>query len=62
MTKILAILLALASLAGLVWTVRTGGADGSWLLLVVPLVILAVIVLVNVSRGLPPFTDNSGGH
>lgn len=62
MTKILATLLLLATIAGLVWTVRTDGADGSWIAAVVPFGMLLLVLGITKKRTGQWLSDSAGGH
>jgi hypothetical protein len=60
--KYIPLLFVLAALIGLIWTVRVGGADGSWLAIVVPGLIAALWLGINKYRAGKWFTESSGGH
>lgn len=56
------LIFVIGAIIGLVWTVNTKGADGSWLAIVVPGGIFLLIGIINKRRGLPWFSNSSGGH
>jgi hypothetical protein len=62
MTKVFATILLLATIAGLVWTIRTDGADGSWIAAVVPAGMLLLTLGITKKRTGQWLSDSSGGH
>lgn len=60
MTKGFLILMLLAAVAGVVWTVRVGGADGSWIAAVVPAVLGGGTALYK-KRVTGSYTSDSAG-
>ena len=62
MTKLFLSLCLLAAVAGLIWAIRVGGADGSWLAIVVPAVLGGGTALYQ-KRVTGSYTsDSAGGH
>lgn len=62
MTKLFLIIMLLATVAGLIWTVRVGGADGSWLAALVPAVLGGGTALYKKRVTGSWTSDSSGGR
>lgn len=62
MTKLLALALLIAIAIGTYWTVRVGGADGSWIAIVAPFIMLALLLGITKRRTGEWLSDSAGGH
>jgi hypothetical protein len=60
MTKLFLALMFLAAVGGLVWTINTRAADGSWIALVVPAA-LGIGVALYTKKNTGSYTSDSAG-